>query len=136
MPRQGRRRRAEAGIVEDRIVAAGVIGSPGRKEDRCVSGDGAAIGDGLSAHDPVKHLSWRRTGRVEGGGQNFGNGIYATAVGTLVVENTIVRNFSEGIYILSTVNARLVVRGGAVRNMIYGIDIEDNARATSRLTRW
>ena len=56
-----------------------------------------------------------------------GNGIYATSVGTLLIDDTIVRNFYEGIYVFSTVTTHLVVQGGAVRNTRYGIDVEDHA---------
>ena len=65
---------------------------------------------------------------VEGTGlDGYGNGIYATSVGTLLIDDTIVRNFNEGIYVFSTVTTHLVVQGGAVRNTQYGIDVEDNA---------
>ena len=65
---------------------------------------------------------------VEGTGlDGYGNGIYATSVGTLLIDDTIVRNFNEGIYVFSTVTTHLVVQGGAVRNTRYGIDVEDNA---------
>ena len=65
---------------------------------------------------------------VEGTGlDGYGNGIYATSVGTLLIDDTIVRNFNEGIYVFSSTTTQLVVQGGAVRNTRYGIDVEDNA---------
>ena len=51
-------------------------------------------------------------------------GIYATQVGHLVIEDTIVRNFSDGIRLNSSVRSDLFVRRGAIRNVDQGISAE------------
>ncbi len=59
---------------------------------------------------------------IEGGS---GFGIFATQIGALRVEDCVVRNFNNGIFINSSTNAHLFVRGGSVRDVaLNGIIIE------------
>lgn len=85
-----------------------------------VNGSGITINAGASDLVTLRGLI------VEGPG-NSGNGILAASVGTLVVEDTTVRNFFNGLGVNSTVDTRLVVRGGAMRNNYYGVYIFDKA---------
>lgn len=51
---------------------------------------------------------------VEGpGSDKGGSGIKVTKVGALVVEDTTIQDFQEGVYFTGSVNSRLVVRGSA-----------------------
>ena len=65
---------------------------------------------------------------IEGPG-NSGNAILADSVGTLVVEDTTVRNFSDGIVLDPKMSARLIVRGGSIRNTHNGIAVADSANS-------
>jgi hypothetical protein len=65
---------------------------------------------------------------VEGGGlSGTGFGIFATSVGSLAIDDCTVRNFYEGIYVLSNVAAQVSVRHCTVRDCSYGLDSENSA---------
>ena len=63
---------------------------------------------------------------IEGGAKSAGDGVLVTSVGSLFVADVTVRNFSEGLFVLSTVSANVVVRSSAFRNNVYGVDIESS----------
>ncbi len=64
---------------------------------------------------------------VESGGSGGGNGILATSVGTLTIEDCTVRNFTQGIYVLSTTNAQVSLYQTTVRSCSFGLDVQTNA---------
>jgi hypothetical protein len=67
-----------------------------------------------------------------GGASASGNGIYATSVGTLMVEDTTVRNFAHGVYLKPTTSASLLVRGGALHdNSVAGIILQSLSSGVS-----
>ena len=58
-------------------------------------------------------------------GPSTGFGVVANSVGTLRVDDCVVRKFNNGIFIHSSTNARLLVSGGSVRETaLNGIIIE------------
>jgi hypothetical protein len=62
---------------------------------------------------------------VEGG---TGFGIYATQVGALRIEDCVVRSFNNGIFVNSSTDMHLFVRGGSVRDIgLNGIIIEPSS---------
>lgn len=63
---------------------------------------------------------------VEGPGQTNPSvtGIEAAQVGTLVIEDTTIRNFNEGIEFALATDGQLVVRGGAIRNVFDAVAVE------------
>ena len=66
---------------------------------------------------------------IEGGGTatNGGNGILASKAGALIVEDCLIRNFYNGVLFDGANTSRLVVRGGAVRNVQYGYTAQTSA---------
>ena len=81
-----------------------------------VSGNGVTVAAGI---DDVIALSGLI---IEGPGS--GNGIYVTSAASVVVDNCVVRNFGEGIFVNTPFHHHLTVRNSAVRNTNYAIDIE------------
>ena len=69
---------------------------------------------------------------VEGGGTANGNsGIYATSVGTLIIEDCTVRTFQEGIYVLSSTSAQVSLYNTVVRGCGFGLDMENGANGVT-----
>ena len=68
---------------------------------------------------------------VEGGGANSnGNGIYATGVGTLTIEDCTVRNFKYGIFAAPANAAQVSIYNTAARSCSYGLIIQPGAAVT------
>ena len=62
---------------------------------------------------------------IEGPGSSISsNGIKIVSAGTVVIEDTLVRSFHEGIYARTMTPLSMVVKRSAVRNSTYGIDLE------------
>jgi hypothetical protein len=54
-----------------------------------------------------------------------GNGIYVSSVGTLNIDDCVVRNFTSGVYFNpDNEGAVLHVHGGSVRNTVRGVDVQ------------
>ena len=62
---------------------------------------------------------------VEGVNSGGGAGVILASAGSLVIEDTTVRNFYEGISVQSTASTSLVVRGGSVRGVDRGLHVQD-----------
>lgn len=107
------------------VVPAGVSGFVTQTSS---TGNGVTINAGTSDIVTLRGLI------VEGTGTGGGTGIYETSAGSLVIEDTTVRNFREGIFANTFSTSHVVIRGGAVRNTIYGIDIEGTATLNAIVT--
>ena len=87
-----------------------------------------ADGNGVTINAGASDIVTLRGLIIEGPGlSGSAKGVYVQSVGTLVVEDTTIRNFYDGIVVDSAANTKLVVRGGAIRNTYYGILINDHA---------
>jgi len=74
---------------------------------------------------------------IEGGGNGIGDtgsGILANSIGNLAIEDCTVRNFSEGIYLLSTASAKIYVRHSTLRGCGYGLDVENGSGSAASAT--
>jgi hypothetical protein len=85
------------------------------------SGNGITIAAGASDVVVLRGLV------IEKDGSGIRYGIYATSVGTLVIEDCTVRNFYDGIYVIPTTAAQVSIYNTTVRGGLYGIDIENGA---------
>ncbi len=83
-------------------------------------GDGITIN--AAATDTVSLRGLVIEGSVASGP---GNGIYAASVGTLNLDDCVVRNFTSGVYFNpGNEGAVLHIHGGSVRNTVRGVDVQ------------
>lgn len=63
---------------------------------------------------------------IEGGGTatNGGAGLLSFRSGALIVEDCLIRNFYNGVLVDAPNTSRLIVRGGAVKNVQYGYSVQ------------
>lgn len=112
--------------------SVGVIVPPGVNGFITVtSGNGVTINAGAGDTVLLRGLI------VEGPGSSGGNGIYATSLKTLIVEDCLVRRFAEGVFLNAAVSSQLVMRRSAVLGVDYGVDVEaitNGVRADGVLT--
>ncbi len=87
----------------------------------------AASGNGVTIAAASGDVVALRGLVIEKDGSGIRYGIYATSVGTLVIEDCTVRNFTDGIYVIPTTAMQLSIYNTTVRGGNEGIHIENAA---------
>ncbi len=72
---------------------------------------------------------------IEGGGiSGTSTGIRVDSVGTLRIEDCMVRNFEEGIFVSPTTGSQISIYNTTVSNCVFGLDIENSTTDTVTVT--